>query len=80
MVISLPAELEKRLEAAAHARGLPVDAYARGVLEEATRSARDTDRKSLWSEIDRIRAMTPPGPKTDSATLLQQVRDERYGR
>ena len=75
MTIVLPADLEKQLEAAARARGIDVEAFAREVLEQAARE----DRAALLAEIDRIRAMTPPGPKTDSAEVLQQARDERYG-
>jgi|GEM_PF-4799999 len=74
MTITLPIDLEKQLEAAAQSRGVAVDAYARAVLEEAAKS----DREALLAEIDRIRAMTPPGPQTDSADLLQQAREDRY--
>ena len=76
MTITLPVELERQLEAAARSRGLDVGAYARAVLEDAAKS----DRTALLAEIDRIRAMTPAGKQTDSADLLQQARDARYGR
>jgi hypothetical protein len=76
MTITLPADLEKLLERAAQSRGLPVDAYARAVLEEAVKF----DRETLLAEIDRIRAMTPTGPQTDSAELLHQACAERYDR
>lgn len=75
MTITLPAELEKRLQAAARARGIDVDAYARAVLEEAAKS----DRQALFDDIDRIRAMTPERRQTNSAELLRRARDERYG-
>ena len=76
MTITLPTDLEKQLAAAAQSRGVAVDAYARAVLQEAAKS----DREALLAEIDRIRAMTPPGSKTDSAEMLHQAREERYGR
>ena len=75
MTITLPEELEKRLQAAARARGIDVDAYARAVLEEAAKS----DRQALLDDIDRVRAMTPDLRQTDSADLLRQARDECYG-
>jgi hypothetical protein len=76
MTITLPPALEKQLETAARARGLDVDAYARAVLERAAQA----DRAALLAEIDRVRAMTPDRPQTDSGELLQRSREERYGR
>ena len=76
MTITIPAEPEKQLEAAAKARGLDLDRYARAVLEAAARS----DRDALLAESDRIRAMTLPKPQTDSAELLRAARFARYGR
>ena len=76
VTITLPSELEKQVEAAAKSRGVAVDAYARAVLEEAAK----VDRQGLLAKIERIPAMTPPGAKTDSADILQQAREERYGR
>ncbi len=75
MTITLPTELEARLKAAAQARGMAVDDYARAVLEQAAQA----DRDKLLAEIDAIRAMTPPGEQSDSAELLRQARDERHG-
>jgi plasmid stability protein len=35
------------------------------------------DRGALLTEIDRIRAMTPPGIQTDSTDLVREDRDNR---
>lgn len=48
-------------------------------LETQLEAAARADRDALLADIDRIRAMTPPGPKTDSADILRQARDDRNG-
>lgn len=47
---------------------------------DTVKGATTGDSGALLAEIDQIRAMTPLGPKTDSAEILERARDERSGR
>ncbi len=78
----LTPETEAALKALAARKGVSVEDVAREALDEI--AGRDVagkdDRAALLARIDRIRAMTPPGPQTDSGEILSQIRQERSDR
>lgn len=79
MTITLPPELEKALEAeVAAGRGRSVEALVLDAVRQ--RLEHRPSAAQLLEQADRIRALTPPGPNTDSAEILAAARSERYGR
>jgi plasmid stability protein len=57
----------------AKARGVSLEQQLRDVLAQAARPSRE----ELIADLRRIRAMTPKGPRTDSADLIREDRDSR---
>lgn len=60
-----------RERAATHGR--PLEAELRQVLTDAARNP----RAELIKELERIRAMTPPGPRVLAEDIVREGRDER---
>jgi plasmid stability protein len=57
----------------AKARGVSLEQQLRDVLAEAAKPSRE----ELIADLRRIRAMTPPGPRTRSEDLIREDRDSR---
>lgn len=73
IVRNLDDQVVARLKQRAKARGRRLEQELREILAEAAKPA----RMELLAEIDRIRAMTPPGPPIDSTALIREDRDSR---
>ncbi len=73
IVRNLDDDVVAALKRRARRRGRPLEQELRDILTAAARPTR-TD---LLAEIDRIRAMTPPGPPIDSTALIRADRDSR---
>lgn len=73
IVRNLDDQVVARLKQRAKARGRRLEQELREILAEAAKPA----RTELLAEIDRIRAMTPPGPPIDSTALIRADRDSR---
>jgi plasmid stability protein len=71
LVRNLPDDVVARLKARAARVGHSLERELRAILIEAARSGRD----EVLADIDRIRAMTPKVPQTDSAELIREDRD-----
>lgn len=76
IIRNLEDEVVASLKAKAELHGKSLEQELRDVLREA---ARPTVAEKL-AMIDAFRAMTPPGPQTDSVELLRQSREERMRR
>lgn len=63
----------RQLKSRAKNAGRSLEAEVRLILEETSRRP-STDQ--LRAMADRIAAMTPTTPQTDSATILREIRDE----
>ena len=63
----------RQLKSRAKNAGRSLEAEVRLILEETPRRP-STDQ--LTAMADRIAAMTPTTPQTDSATILREIRDE----
>lgn len=50
---------------------------AEDLLRDLIAQTFGTRRDDLLRRIDDIRAMTPPGPQTDSVAILREIRDGR---
>ena len=62
----------RQLKSRAKNAGRSLEAEVRLILEETSRRP-STDQ--LTAMADRIAAMTPTTPQTDSATILREIRD-----
>lgn len=63
-------------QARTHNRSL--EAEVRTILAQAVRSAKcQPTVEELLLLVDKVAALTPPGPQTDSAQLLREARDDR---
>lgn len=63
----------RRLKGRARKAGRSLEAEIRLILEETSRRP-SVDQ--LMAMADRIAAMTPTTPQTDSTTILREIRDE----
>ena len=63
-----------RLEARAAEHKHSLEQEPRQILSEAARPSRE----EILADFDRIRAMTPKVPQTDSAELIREVRDRGW--
>jgi plasmid stability protein len=70
IVRNLDDEVIVRLKAKAEAANLSLEQSVRNILEAAAKPSRE----ELWSEIDRIRSMSPPSD-IDSTALIREDRD-----
>lgn len=73
IVRNLDDEVVARLKQRAQAHGRRLEQELREIL---TAAAKPTRAERL-AEIDRIRAMTPPGPPIDSTAGIREDRDSR---
>jgi plasmid stability protein len=73
IVRNLDDRVVARLKRRAKARGRRLEQELREILAEAAKPS----RAELLTEIDRIRAMTPPGRRIDSTALIREDRDSR---
>ena len=71
LVRNLPDDVVGRLKARAARARHSLEQELRDILIAAARPGRD----EVLADMDRIRAMTPQGPQTDSAEL---IRENRY--
>ena len=71
LVRNLPDGVVTRLKARAARARHSLEQELREILIEAARP----DRDEVLADIDRIRAMTPEVPQTDSAELIREDRD-----
>jgi antitoxin FitA len=71
LVRNLPDDVVARLKARAALARHSLEQELRQILIEAARPGRD----EILADIDRIRAMTPNVPQTDSAELIREDRD-----
>jgi plasmid stability protein len=71
LVRNLPDDVVARLKARAARARHSLEQELRIILIEASRSRRD----EVLADMDRIRAMTPKVPQTDSAELIREDRD-----
>ena len=67
----------EKLKARAKAHHRSLEAEVRQML---TYGVRELSREEFFKEADRIRAMTPKVPQTDSTLLIREDRDTDYGR
>jgi len=63
-----------RLKERAQAHGRSLEGELREIISEAARPR----RPELLAELDRIRAMTPPGPPTDTTKIIREARDRGW--
>ncbi|HEX6143549.1 MAG TPA: ribbon-helix-helix protein, CopG family [Geminicoccaceae bacterium] len=75
LVRNLDDQVVERLRQRAKAEGKSLEQALRDLLTEAARP----DREEILAEMDRIRAMTPAAPQTDSAELIREDRDRGWG-
>lgn len=71
LVRNLPDDVVARLKARAARARHSLEQELRVILIEAARSGRD----EVLADMDRIRAMTPTVPQSDSAELIREDRD-----
>jgi antitoxin FitA len=71
LVRNLPDDVVARLKARAARAGHSLEQELRVILIEAARSGRD----EVLADMDRIRALTPKVPQSDSAELIREDRD-----
>jgi antitoxin FitA len=71
LVRNLPDDVMGRLKARAARARHSLEQELRLILIEAARPGRD----EILADMDRIRAMTPKVPQTDSAELIREDRD-----
>jgi plasmid stability protein len=71
LVRNLPDDVVARLKARAARAGHSLEQELHKILIDAARPGRD----EVLAEMDRIRAMTPKGPQTNSAELIREDRD-----
>jgi plasmid stability protein len=71
LVRNLPDDVVARLKARAARARHSLEQELRDILIDAARPGRDEIR----ADMDRIRAMTPNVPQTDSAELIREDRD-----
>jgi len=74
IVRNLPDDVVARLKARAASRRRSLEQELRDILSEAARPS----RKEILADFDRIRAMTPKVPQTDSAELIREERDRGW--
>ena len=67
----------EKLKARAKAHQRSLEAEVRQML---TLGVRELSREEFFKEADRIRAMTPSVPQTDSTLLIREDRDTNHGR
>lgn len=73
IVRKLDPEVVAALKRRAEGNGRRLEQELRSILTEAARPT----RAEVMAEIERLQAMTPPGPPIDAAALIREVRDER---
>lgn len=71
LVRNLPDDVVARLKARAARQRHSLEQELRNILAEAARPGRE----DLLADMDRIRALTPKVPQTDSAELIREDRD-----
>jgi plasmid stability protein len=71
LVRNLPDDVVARLKARAARARHSLEQELRLILIDAARAGRD----EVLADMDRIRAMTPKVPQTDSTELIRQDRD-----
>jgi antitoxin FitA len=71
LVRNLPDDVVARLKSRAARAQHSLEQELRHILIDAARPGRD----EILAEMDRIRAMTPKVPQTDSAELIREDRD-----
>lgn len=74
IVRNLPDEVVARLKARAAAHRRSLEQELRQILSEAARPS----RAEILADLDRIRAMTPKVPQTDSTELIREERDRGW--
>jgi plasmid stability protein len=74
LVRNLPDDVVARLKARAARARRSLEQELRDILVEAARPRRD----EVLAEMDRIRALTPQVPQTDSAELIREDRDRGW--
>jgi antitoxin FitA len=74
IVRNLPDEVVIRLKARAIEHKRSLEQELREILSEAARPSRE----EILADFDRIRAMTPKVPQTDSAELIREERDRGW--
>jgi len=74
IVRNLPEDVVARLKARAASRRRSLEQELRDILSEAARPSRE----EILADFDRIRAMTPKVPQTDSAELIREERDRGW--
>ena len=74
LVRDLPDQVVERLKAKAAAEGRSLEAYLRGVLEEASKF----DRSEFIALVNEIAETTRGRPQTDAVELIRKSRDEGW--
>jgi plasmid stability protein len=74
IVRNLPDDVVERLKTRAAQRRRSLEQELRDILTEAARPSRE----EILADLDRIRAMTPRVPQTDSAELIREERDHGW--
>jgi plasmid stability protein len=74
LVRNLPDDVVMRLKARAARQRHSLEQELRRILIEAARPGRD----EVLADMDRIRALTPKVPQTDSAELIREDRDHGW--
>ena len=74
LVRNLDDDVVERLRQRARREGRSLEQKLREVLTEAARP----NREEIRADMDRIRAMTPAVPQTDSADLIREDRDSGW--
>jgi antitoxin FitA len=74
IVRNIPDDVVVRLKARAARQKRSLEQELREILSEAARPSRE----EILADIDRIRAMTPKVPQTDSAELIREERDRGW--
>ena len=74
LVRDLPDQVVERLKAKAAAEGRSLEAYLRGVLEEASKF----DRREFIALVNEIAETTRGRPQTDAVELIRKSRDEGW--
>ncbi len=74
IVRNLPDHVVARLKARAARQKRSLEQELRAILSEAARPSHE----EILADLDRIRAMTPRVPQTDSAELIREERDRGW--
>jgi antitoxin FitA len=74
LVRNLPDDVVMRLKARAARQGHSLERELRRILIDAAQPGRD----EALADMDRIRALTPKVPQTDSAELIREDRDHGW--